>query len=305
MKFNKKQRRTLRRHRRHRKPFEKRLYRHWKRALDLFELICLFAQDAGAEFDRRERDGGRALGDAKFEALSRLHARACLLAVEINTLLRSGFADGAYARWRSLHEFAVVAVLIREKEPSLAERYLLHEFTESLRAAEEYAEHQEALEFSPIPQSELEELRARVEELERTYGRQYRTQYGWAAELVEGRPTFKDLEAAAGLQKWRPFYRLASHGVHPNPKAIFWSIAAGRLDRGLLAGPSNAGLADPGHQALISLQSATAALLSHQPELTDVLNLKAMLYLVDQAGEEFIKAHRELEGYPLTGAPDG
>ena len=43
------------------------------------------------------------------EVQTRLHARACQIAREVLTLLYAGFAEGAMARWRALHELAVLS----------------------------------------------------------------------------------------------------------------------------------------------------------------------------------------------------
>lgn len=50
--------------------------------------------------------------DPKLSALTLLHARGCLVALEVHGLLRTGHAAGAQAQWRTLHELAVVAFLL-------------------------------------------------------------------------------------------------------------------------------------------------------------------------------------------------
>jgi len=44
--------------------------------------------------------------------LARLYGRACQIGRKIELLLSNGFADGAEARWRTLHELTVVACFI-------------------------------------------------------------------------------------------------------------------------------------------------------------------------------------------------
>jgi hypothetical protein len=78
------------------------------------------------------------------EVQTRLHARACQIANKVAVLLGAGFAEGAIARWRSLHEVAVVSMFIGGDE-GLAERYRLHEAVESLRVARLYVRHQDRL----------------------------------------------------------------------------------------------------------------------------------------------------------------
>jgi len=58
-----------------------------------------------------------------FYCLVHLHARACQEFLEILTLMRAGFADGAYARCRSLFELCCVASFIKEQGETIAEAY--------------------------------------------------------------------------------------------------------------------------------------------------------------------------------------
>ena len=130
----------LKRHRRDRKGFEKRLNERWKHPLDLLDLVIALSMEAGTEFNRKFRNEAVGSGDAVFEALTRLHARGCQVSGEVLALLHAGFADGAHARWRSLHEMAVVASLIQQHGQELAERYLLHENIQQYKLACEYQE---------------------------------------------------------------------------------------------------------------------------------------------------------------------
>ena len=67
----------------------------------------------------------------------------------------------------------------------------------------------------------------------------------------------------------------------------------------MLAGPSNAGLADPGHATLVSLFQTTCSLLIHGSDqratTDDLVTLMALRRLLDDAGHEFLAAHHKLE----------
>jgi hypothetical protein len=52
--------------------------------------------------------------------------------------LLAGYASGAHARWRTLHEIAVVALFIAQEDNSTAERYVHHRFVKSYEDAVEY-----------------------------------------------------------------------------------------------------------------------------------------------------------------------
>ena len=57
------------------------------------------------------------------------------MADEIICLLENGFADGAMARWRTLHEIAIVAIVLSKHGEDIAQGYLDHQAVESKRAA--------------------------------------------------------------------------------------------------------------------------------------------------------------------------
>lgn len=58
-----------------------------------------------------------------FLALQHLHGRACQMFLEILTLLRNGFGDCAYARWRSLYELNCIAYFIKAQGEQIAKQY--------------------------------------------------------------------------------------------------------------------------------------------------------------------------------------
>src|SRR5215208_4542687 len=87
--------RMLRWHRRHQRAFERRLRKHWGKALDLYFSVAVSAEEARATFDSTQRPGAVEHQDFVFEALSGLHARACRTAFEVHCLLSSGFPKGA------------------------------------------------------------------------------------------------------------------------------------------------------------------------------------------------------------------
>ena len=87
---------------------------------------------------------------------------------------------------------------------------------------------------------------------------------------------------------------MASHGVHANPKGVFNQLGV-LSDEVLLAGPSNIGMADPGHNSAISLCQATAFLLTRLPTFESLVTLKIMERLTDEIGEALIEVHAALE----------
>ena len=73
--------------------------------------------DENASAEEKERN------KFMFLALQHIHGRACQMFLEILTLLRNGFGDCAYARWRSLYELSCIAYFIKSQGEQIAKQY--------------------------------------------------------------------------------------------------------------------------------------------------------------------------------------
>ena len=287
----------LRSRRKDMKEFEQRLYQDWKKPFDLFEAFLVLALEAGDEFNSEFRKDKENSENYVLEVLTRIHVRACQIASEILVLLKSGFADGAHARWRSLHELAVVGSFIKTYGNEVAERYLLHDNIESYKAATLYQKHYEALGYEPISQDEFDLVKIRHDKLIERFGRSYKNNYGWASSVLKNEdPTFAQIEENRKLDYLRPFYKLASHNVHANPKGIMFKLGLlHNTENIFLAGPSNVGFTDPAQGAAISLGLITITLLTTKPTIDNLVLCNILLKLQSEIGEEFFKIQKEIE----------
>lgn len=272
--------------------FESNLYSVYKKAFNLLEMLIVIAFEAGESFNDEVRSQESFETDYISNVLTRLHARACQIAYEILVLLKSGLADGAHARWRSLHEISVTALFISSNGNDIAERYLLHNEIESYEAAKTYQENCDSLGYEPLSQKEIMELTDIYNNLIKRFGNNYKSDYGWASVATNNdKPTFRDIEKSVGLKHLRPHYKMACNNVHANPKSIFFKLGlypeSGDI---LLAGPSNAGLTDPGQLTAISLTQITTTLLTHQPNMDNLTVGKIMLTLGTEIGQAFCEA---------------
>ena len=280
----------LREHQRDRKRFEKRLMKRWKCPLDRLDLLIAVTVESGTEFNQKFRDDSVASGDAVFESLTRLHARACQVSGEVLALLKAGFADGAHARWRSLHEMAVVASLIEENGQDLAERYLLHEKIQQYKLACEYQRFFPRLCFESLTEETFKSLKTHRDELIDEFGEAFESPYGWAASAIgKRRPKFTEIEQQVQLDHMRPYYKMASDNVHANSHGASYRLGLHSTEQGglLLAGPSNVGLADPGQLTALSLFQITTTMLSTRSVFDCVVTMKILEKLTDEVGKAF------------------
>jgi translation initiation factor 2 beta subunit (eIF-2beta)/eIF-5 len=285
-----------RRARREKEGFRNRLQKRWKVPLERLKMLLTIAQEFGDVINDELRKSSDPSRKFLVDVLTRSHATACHVAGEIVCLLEGGFADGAMARWRTLHEIAVVANFIADHGEDLAERYVLHQNIESKKAAVEYERWQERLQLDPLDPKEVKRLEGEFTILTARFGPAFKESHGWAAHhLKKPNPTFADIERAVRSDHLRPYYRLASHNVHANPKGVFFKLGMmGETDI-LLAGPSNAGLADPGQGAAISLARACSNLTVLLCDLDTLVALKMIAHLMDEVREAFGVAHADLQ----------
>jgi hypothetical protein len=287
-------RREAKRLKTEREAFKKRLYDRWGDGIYLLRMLITIAREVGSEIHSRECKAADAPLSA--DVLARLHARGCQLAEEIVCLLEGGFADGAMARWRTLHEISAVSALIHQHGEELAERYIEHDSIEIARAARQYQKYHARLGQEAIAADEIQEIEERAKALKDKYGKEFGGSNGWAAKhLGIGEPKIDQLIAAARIDHLLPYYKMASHNVHANPRGIFFKLGIIGETEILLTGSSNAGLTDPGHNTAISLMQITSAVALSNPTLDDLIAMKVIQQLVDEIGGALVRAHQQLE----------
>lgn len=278
--------------------FEARLQEAWRKPLELFEMLLVIAAESGELTSDHWPWGESAGADLVFDVTRRLHARGCQVASEILVLLRSGFPSGAHARWRTLHETAVTALFITQHGKELAERFLAHDYVEQYQAAQRYQKYCRKLGYQPYSRKEMRRFAADYRRVVKHYGPSFSGQYGWAADALgrsDSRFGFAQIEAAVKLDHLRPYYQMASHAVHSNPKAILFNLALEPGQDLLLTGPSSLGLSDPGDGAAISLYQLTVALLAMHPSIGSLLVSNTMGLLVHEIGTAFLESERRLK----------
>jgi hypothetical protein len=279
-----------------------RLEKRWRKPFELFEGVLLLGLQLGSEFNQEEREEAEQRNDLIFASLTRLHARGCLLCSEVLALLKTGHASGAYGRWRTLHETAVTAWFISCGDELLAEKYLAHQDIKSLEDAEDFQNKCADLGLEPISDEHMNALRLKSEQLKRKYGDTFIGGYGWAADAIRAKIpalkgksiTFNHLEQAADQGHMRPYYRFASHSIHPTSKGLQYEIGLIRQGDVLLSGPSNFGLAEPANASCSSLQQATGALLMMKPNRQRLASLMALRNMIKTTAREFVEAEQRI-----------
>lgn len=302
---------VLARERRNERVFQDRLRTVWSEAFDYLYLVGYGTAECADRFiDQHE---STLADDDVFHALVRLHERSRRVFWEVHRLLTGGLAGGARARARTLHELAVVALVIARygRDPQttdLATRYLDHSVIGKLAMVEFDASLYEERE-SEVPSElsqKIDELRDIVEDLKLKYGNFYDHSTGWSVPLLpllpparrqnKKSPSIADLEFLAGQGHMRMTYGLMSAEVHAGADGLIYNLDPlddSESPRGpsSIIGPHLAGLAEPGRHALVGLHLSTWALLTaatgdENTPIEDLLALRTLEAMIRRYVDE-------------------
>lgn len=195
----------------------------WQKGFVASEAMYIFALEAGSDINTyvsalpEEQSK-----DKKFRycVLGELYGRACQHYLEIIYLVKGGFADGAYARWRSLFELSVISEFIRNNDEDVAKAYYLASFTDDGRFG--WAG------FAPC----------------------------FAGRKKPEKITFEEIKKQCSMSTdaWKNQYKLANKVVHATPQGTFDRLGVPSGPRRYTpVGHSDYGLAPPAINAGISL----------------------------------------------------
>jgi hypothetical protein len=270
--------------------------KRWRPAFDLLETFIVICTEAGDNFNKSYRPKAVKEKDIVFDIVVRHHARACHIAQEIMCLLKSGFPDGAHARWRALHEVTVTALFVEKHGRECAERFYWHDVVESYRGMAQHRKYEHRLQEKGPTDEEIEKCKVIYDRLIDKYGQSFGEHYGWACHIFAGKKkkvTFADLEQDVSLDHMRPYYKWASQNIHAGAKGINNKLGLCEATEDiLLVGQSNSGMTDPAHAAAISLAQITTVLLTIEPNIDMLVILHIVSEMAEEIGETFLQCDK-------------
>jgi len=93
----------------------------------------------------------------------------------------------------------------------------------------------------------------------------------------------------------RPFYKMASHNVHANPKGVLFKLGLLPIEPEiLLAGPSIIGLDEPGQGTAISILQATTALLAIEANIDRLVSCDILKRFSKETMNAFVKVQETI-----------
>jgi hypothetical protein len=252
------------------------------------------------DYAAREHKQGAYTNPNTAFALSRLVTRTYEVVGEIITLTRGGYADGALARWRSLHEICVISMFLASRSDRCAEMYLSHRRVEELRLLEVDRLSGTANTINSTTTHHdryVRDLRLQKAAMVNRFGTAFANDYGWASvELGRAKTTFRDLETQVGLETLRRGYQQANSTVHGGALATLTRISLG-------PGGIDGTEVPPAYGCEVATNYATASLSMMIAELclnTDSADLLMMSMVVHNCAsrirEQIEQAQKKISG---------
>jgi len=281
--------------------FKDRLFSTWEEPLRRLDSLIYMCTEIINEINHEYRVD-LASKSSKLNVATRLHARALQVSSEISSLLKGGFADGAMARWRTLHETTAILIFIANGDEDLAERFTDFQSILRLKAANRYNKHSDNLGFSSFSPEEIELFNAESKEIVSKYEAGFRNDFGWAAKALgrmknsNTRTQFKDIEEFVGLDFLRAHYGFANQYIHAGIDSIGFKLGTSISNKDiLLCGPSNEGLIEPIQCTSLSLIQATQAIISVSPNDERLLYSPVLWLWHEKLKEEVVAASSALQ----------
>lgn len=251
--FDKDKDRELKYVRKYTEGFNNRLYKTWKKPIDYFESIIELIASYTYSFTETFYEEAYKNNNLLFNALQNIQARSLLVSRECLTLIKNGYPDGAFSRWRTIYELSVIGKLLYdENNDDLCERYLNYYHIQEYKDEKISRErgHQDHTDES------FKILKQNYDFMINKYGKDYDNgDYGWANSLFnQKKVTFKQIKDKVDMDKLYGYYKLSSTYIHGNHKANEESLGLiPNLEKLKLVGPSNYGLSIPMQNVAISL----------------------------------------------------
>ena len=203
---------------------------------DLKDLIGVITicMDIFAVMDCSKKDSN------KYLACMGLLRNSIKILYEIYTLSLNGYADGAFARWRSLYENFVTIKLLIKLDEETSELFIKYQTIIKGKRVKDFNR------LSVSNSSEdLKSILDEYEHLKSNYSEEFTTFNGWLYKNFTQREdrSFTKLSEFVGNSEWLFPYRMACDYMHCNSFSAFESI--GMFNGQFPMGPSEFGLAFP------------------------------------------------------------
>lgn len=233
----------------------------WSECFAVSEAMYVIALEAAEDYSgyvsKNIFDDDKKQKQYTFIVLQYIHGRCCQEFLEILHLMRLGFADCAYARWRSMFELCCTASFILMQGETIAKQYFEH----SQEEGKDYAWTAGAV------NREGKEI------------------------IIK---SFHALMDHSGVeQAWQKQYKMACLIVHGTPQGTFKRLCLKDEKQMIVVGQSDYGITTPAEHSAISLQWITSMFLSIFPNLDAIVHIKVLQNWVEEVRKRYFATEQE------------
>ncbi len=232
---------------------------NWAPAFELSEGFYILISRAGSDYSKYVSSLTEDITENKvntYTALSRLYTRAAQQYLEILTLVKNGFSDGAFARWRSMYELFVIVSFIHKFGEAVAEKFI--------EASESEDRYDWAMESGVFPENKRH-------------------------------VTFGDILKHCDIDAdvWKENYTVANQTVHASPQGTFGRLGAqdGKKQLSLRSGY---GIAAPAIHCANTLALISSMFFSVFPEEKTMDKMSLAAKLLDELTTVYCDIHDSL-----------
>lgn len=194
-----------------------------------------------------------------YGALLHIHARICQIYLEVLCLNRNGFADGAYARWRTMYELCCYADFIKQSGEKTAQAFI-----------KQNGKNEKCPMWA-------------------------KTAPCFADKSERFKPNFDLIEQQIGFKEtWDKHYKLACAVTHASPEGTFGRLSNVSGMNCIPVGRSDYGITTPAEHATIVLSMATAIFFTVFPNAESIAKSEMLRMWVGFTRELYFSTEKEI-----------
>lgn len=272
--------------------FESRLQRRWLDALYISQLFLTITTESTVELMEEIFEAGDKNTEPNLNFIPifdsemlLLQKQSIVLAKEMLVLIKSGFSEAAFSRWRSLFEVSVIMkcfVKVMSDEESKAETVAKEFYISSI-----IREKKILLKKKKSVNHLVEEI-DKID-LDRERKEKLHIDYEWARNFINIRSGkkiyFNDLIDFSELNHLKNEYQDACQYIHISPYGLHYQISQLSSNDKIVFGPTDYGLSRPLQLLLISLLSTTTNFLTIDYTIDRAIQIKMLNFIIDDSLE--------------------
>jgi len=238
----------------------------WGKSFIAYEFMYWLSVEAAERYGQYlgELSKKEDLTQSQFQylALRELHSRACQIFLEILCLMQNGFADGAFARWRSMYELSIISCFIHESGELVAKA-----FYDAAQTEDRYDWAKTAECFCS---SRYQDSKYHI--------------------------TFSDIAKQTHFTKnrvWKRQYDMGNKLVHASPQGTFKRLGKKEDIHAVIVGRTDYGISTPAEHAAISLAMITSDFLGLHFYEDGIIAIKYISEWIDVIRNHFEQTEKD------------